>query len=323
MFRKAASVNGFKAQCEELGDQKETELMREVCTLVSNPVMHFGHFKSGFGTIATPLLLARESTLSAAQLALSRLIETGIANLGFIREREEGVQPDIPTGHVFKLNRGRVSLRQFKLRDEHDKPVSASVPLERSAFRRAVNWPRLANLNPADFRNVDALTLNFDPLRNPKRLAGIFAPLAARIASPFLKEVDEGSLEVSEGLLEGLRIHLLQPLKPWLAFECGELVGKLFPGDTLACFLVVGAATIQPPVIDETLRASKAVKPMFLLGCRFQFEFENFALRHLSDSRRSCFDCQEKGLSQPDCRAGARQRLISPRINSGALRRSW
>jgi hypothetical protein len=112
-------------------------------------------------------------------------------------------------------------------------PVAASIAFEGRAFGRAIYRLRLTNFDPADFRHLEASICNPHTLRHAERLACILRTLEARIASAFLEEVDKCPLEISQGLLKGLRIRLLQPCEVELTLESSELLRKLLPRNTL------------------------------------------------------------------------------------------
>jgi hypothetical protein len=79
---------------------------------------------------------------------------------------------------------------------------------------------RLTNPDPADRRYVDASILNPNPLGDPKRLSGRFLFLELGELSPALEEVDLGTPEIGQRLLQHLRIKIAQP--QLRLFELGE-----------------------------------------------------------------------------------------------------
>ena len=79
----------------------------------------------------------------------------------------EAIKAHVNANRRFGFNRGLWQIGKIELGDQGDIPFARRIALECRALERQVNRLRLSNLDPSDFRNMDAASIEFDPLRRP------------------------------------------------------------------------------------------------------------------------------------------------------------
>jgi|SRR5262245_20563608 len=134
-------------------------------------------------------------------------------------------------------------------------PFASRIAIECRAFQGQTDRLRLPDGDPADLWDIDAAIFKFDSLRNSERLMGTVFLLEFREACPLLKEVVKRLLAIGDGLLQQLRIDLVQPLETRLALKLSQFSRKPRPGDGFACLLTGLFSTRQSPIKDEPSRA--------------------------------------------------------------------
>ena len=138
----------------------------------------------------------------------------------------------------------------------------------------------MSNLDPSDFRNIDAAIFEFDPLRDAERLLSAVFLLEFRETRPLLKEVVKSPLAIGDGLLRQLRINFFQPLETRLDLKSGQFNRKRRSGDGFAGLFVGFLSTSKRPVEDKPSRARKTGKRRFLPGARINSEPVDLSFRH-------------------------------------------
>ena len=87
-----------------------------------------------------------------------------------------------------------------------------------------------------------------------------------------MKEVVKRPLAIGEGLLQQLRVDVLQPLEARPVFQFGKFGRKLGPGDGLAGLPVGLFSTMKRPVKDEPARPRITGEGRLLFGRRIDPE---------------------------------------------------
>lgn len=107
------------------------------------------------------------------------------------------------------------------------------------------------------------------PLESVGRIGGrlgVLLFLEGGVLGSSFKEVDEGSLQVPERLLERHTGDLFQPGERFL--EIRQQSGKLIIVELLTTFFVGGRAGMQSPVVDEANTTERLCKNTLLFVCR-------------------------------------------------------
>ena len=134
--------------------------------------------------------------------------------------------------------------------------VSYSGTLERRTLGRELDGLRLPNPDPAHRRHIDALASDADPLGDTERQPGALLGLEPGELGPALEEIDIGTLEICQRLLQHLRIEVVEPGLGSLPF--GEFCRQLAPRLALAVLPIVLLAAAERPVVYD--RATEAMR---------------------------------------------------------------
>src|SRR6266498_1859147 len=279
-FRHAFQVQRLARDRAVHFDDRSGKLMSEVSATVSNLLVLTSQRASGFGPVCATFLATRKSARGPLDLTLSLPEEARVFGDATIGVSGETIKANINTNCCFRLDSGLGQIRQVEFSDQRDMPFACRVTLERSALQGQINRLRLPDSYPADFRNIDAATFKLYSLRNSERLMGTVFLLESGEVGPLLKEVIKRPLAIGEGLLQQLRIDVLQPLEARLVFQSGQFGRKLGPGDGLASLLVGLFSTMKRPVKDESARPRITRERRLLFGRRIDPELVDLSFQH-------------------------------------------
>lgn len=149
----------------------------------------------------------------------------------------------------------------------------------------SLDWAMRNNLDFAKFGDGQTLTLGVKPkmLWNRAGLLGTFA-FEFRKLPTLVEEVVIGSVEMTQGLLEGLRIGLMQPLIFWLFLELRQPQGGIVVVQALLFLALVCGVVVNPLtekiVIDKATRAKLLGEFLPLRLGRVDSEFERLVDYH-------------------------------------------
>ena len=146
--------------------------------------------------------------------------------------------------------------------------MTGSCLLDRGALDDPFHLPVEANPDQSDLRDTNVGAFDRHPLGDTEGVRRPLPTLALRVRCPFLKEVDEGPVEVAEGLLQRLRVAFLEESGLRLLFQQHQFRGKLVVSDALAALLRGGSLSFQRPVPKEA-PATRKLAECLLLGRRW------------------------------------------------------
>ena len=120
-----------------------------------------------------------------------------------------------------------------------DLPVSGRFLLNSSRFDFTHQGTVETDVDQSDFRNTNLQPFHGDPLWNSKRMGSSLAPFAFWEPGSACKEVGISPVQVSQDLLQGLRITVFEEGEIGVLFESGQLFGHLKIGEGLAGGLIM------------------------------------------------------------------------------------
>src|SRR5215470_16233885 len=322
--RHAFEVQRFARNRAVLFDDRSGKLMSEVGATVGDLLIFTSQRATRFGPIRATLPLAGKFPLGAFDLAFSFSEESRVFENASIGVGSEAIKAHVNANRRFSFNRGLWQIGKIELGDQGDIPFAGRIALECRALQRQVNRLRLSNLDPSDFRNIDAAIFEFDPLRDAERLTCAVFSLEFREKRPLLKEVVKRPLAIGESLLQQLRVDLFQPLKTGLVFQFGQFNRKRRPGDGFAGLFVGLLSTSKRPVEDKASCARKTAKRRFLTGGRINSEPEDLSFQHsISSAQQVDVFAKSRSWTGIVERSGATRcfapRQIHPPAGSGGL----
>src|SRR6516165_5597944 len=279
-FRHAFEVQRFARNRAVLFDDRSGKLMSEVGATVGDLLAFTSQRATRFGPIRATLPLAGKLPLGAFDLAFGFSEESRVFDNASIGVGAKTIKAHVNANRRFSFNRGLWQIGKIELGDQRDIPFAGCIALECRALERQVNRLRLSDLDPSDFRNIDAAIFEFDPLRDAERLLSAPFLLEFRETRPLLKEVIKSPLEIVESLLQKLRVDLFQPLKTGLVFQFGQFNRERGPGDGFAGLFVGLLSTSKRPVEDEPSRPRITSKRRLLLGGRINSKPVDLSFRH-------------------------------------------
>src|SRR5262249_43363445 len=145
--------------------------------------------------------------------------------------------------------------------------------------------------------DVDLATIQLHPLRDAEPGAVPLPALEAGIAGTLGEEVTEGPMQILQGLLERLRINLVEPGRLRLLLQRGQLGRKLLQAEGFAGRRIVVFPAPQGPVPDEAAGAGCPTQVGRLSARRLHAEAIGLALdSHDSIPRRLFGDVAPDGL---------------------------
>src|SRR5262245_40360417 len=279
-FRHAFKVQRFARNRAVLFDDRSGKLMSEVGATVGDLLVFTSQRATRFGPIRATLLLAGKFPLGPFDLAFGFSEESRVFDNASIGVGGKTIKAHVNANRRFSFNRGLWQIGKIELGHQRDIPFAGRLALEFRALERQVNRLRLSNLDPSDFRNIDAAIFVFDPLRDAERLLSAAFLLEFRETRPLLKEVVKRLLAIGDGLLRQLRINFFQPLETRLDLKSGQFNRKRRPGDGFAGLFVGFLSTSKRPVEDKPSRARKTGKRRFLPGARINPEPVDLSFQH-------------------------------------------
>ena len=176
-FRHAFEVQRFARNRAVLFDDRSGKLMSEVGATVGDLLVFTSHRATRFGPIRATLPLAGNFALGAFDLAFGFSEESRVFDHASIGVGGEAIKAHVNANRRFSFNHRLRLIRKVELRDQRDIPFAGRFALESRALERQVNRLGLSNLDPSDFRNIDAAIFEFDPLRDAERL--LSAPVSS------------------------------------------------------------------------------------------------------------------------------------------------
>ena len=221
-FRHAFQAQRFARYCVLLFDDQSGKLMSEVGALVGHLLVLTSQCATGFGPVRATLFTSRQPASGALDFAFSFSEEARVFNHSPVGVGGETIKAHINADRRFRLNHRFGQIRQVELNDQRDMPFACRLALECRAFQWQINRLRLPDGDPADLWNIDAAIFKFNSLRNSERLMGAVFLLEFGETRPLLKEVVKRLLAISEGLLQQLRIDLVQPLETGFVLSDGS-----------------------------------------------------------------------------------------------------
>ena len=148
--------------------------------------------------------------------------------------------------------------------DKSDRPLAGRLLLEGSGLDLSFHFPVQDGRNQTYFWNGDTAAFHSNTLRNAKRVGRSLLALSAGILGSFVEEVDEGSAKITEDLLQGLGVAIVEESEVRLLFEESEFLTHLRERERLARLLVVILATREKVVPDQTTTACHLAEEAFL-----------------------------------------------------------
>jgi hypothetical protein len=278
--RHAFEVQRFARNSAVVFDDRSRKLMSEVGATVGDLLVFTSQRATRFGPIRATLLLAGKFPLGAFDLAFGFSEESRVFDNAAIGVDGKTIKAHVNANRRFSFNRGLLRIGKSELGDQGDMPFARRIALECRALQRQVNRLRLSNLDPSDFRNIDAAIFEFNPLRDAERLLSAVFFLEFRETRPLLKEVVKRLLAIGDGLLQQLGINLFQPLETRLALESGQFDRERRPGDGFADLFISLFSTLERPIKDEPSRARITGKRCLLFGSWINPEPVDFSFRH-------------------------------------------
>src|SRR5215468_397804 len=176
-FRHAFEVQRFARNRAVVFDDRNGKLMSEVGATVDDLLVFTSQRAARFGPIRATLLLAGKFPLGAFDLAFGFSEESRVFDDAAIGVGGETIKAYVNANRRFSFNRGLWQIGKIELGDQGDIPFAGRIALECRALERQVNRLRLSDLDPSDFRNMDAASIEFDPLRDAERL--LSAPVSS------------------------------------------------------------------------------------------------------------------------------------------------
>ena len=176
-FRHAFEVQRFARNRAVLFDDRSGKLMSEVSAAVGDLLAFTPQRATRFGPIRATLPLAGKFPLGAFDLAFDFPEESRVFDHAAIGVGNEAIKAHVNANRRFSFNRGLWQIGKIELGDQRDIPFAGRIALECRALQRQANRLRLSDLDPSDFRNMDAAIFEFDPLRDAERL--LSAPVSS------------------------------------------------------------------------------------------------------------------------------------------------
>jgi hypothetical protein len=258
-------------------DQLSAQFVKEVAPLVGGSPVDLGDGNAGPGFAVAPGLASGELPLGSLEFPLPFAEELGGRDrVRPVGEGREVDQPQVDADSLFGHRQGNVG--HLELGRQGDVPVAQGVPLERGGFRRQVHIYRLEDPDLADLGDDDAGAFDLDPLGDAESERIAFPALEPGIASPLLEEITERSVQVLQGLLQGLRVGFLEPCRLGLPLEGRQFGRELLEADRLAVGLEVVPPSPQAPVPHPSAGTGQAVQDRLLSPGRTHPEAEGFAV---------------------------------------------
>src|SRR5215470_17211547 len=175
--RHAFEVQRFARNRAVLFDDRSGKLMSEVGATVGDLLVFTSQRATRLCPIRATLPLAGKFPLGALDLAFGFPEESRVFDHASIGVGGETIKAHVNANRRFGFNRGLWQIGKIELGDQGDIPFAGCIAIESRALQRQVNRLRLSNLDPSDFRNIDAAIFEFDPLRDAERL--LSAPVSS------------------------------------------------------------------------------------------------------------------------------------------------
>ncbi|MBB4774110.1 hypothetical protein F4557_002528 [Actinomadura catellatispora] len=249
-----------------LADESSGELVQKVAALISDLSMRSGYSQLSFSLVRRPWKFASEVSLDPGESESGATLRPGIGNLLSRRECCERGDSNV---HSHR-SPCRGQLRDRVLAKQGHEPAARTVPGHGHCGRRGIDRQRARPHHTQRGPHFGQLQM---PVMIREPTAGIFGGLPRPLpgfeygipCAPG-EEVGEGSLKMSQCLLQRNRRPLCQELKAWSAFPLSEQSRGLRVRD-LASFASVGAcALLQGFVVNESDASEGPGKLRGLLG---------------------------------------------------------
>lgn len=189
-----------------------------------------------------------------------------------------------------QVNRNLALVKRFRFLDlnfTHERyKVSAGGCLgDGDGLDGSFDWSMRDNLDFAHLWDGQTLALGVKPkvLWNRAGLPGTFAFEFRKFPTP-VEEVVIGGVEMTQGLLEGLRIGIIQPLVFWLFLELRQPQGGIVVVQALLFLALVCGVVVNPlteeKIIDKATRAKLLSEFLPLRSGRVDSELERYVDDH-------------------------------------------
>ncbi len=287
--RKSPYVQVFDGYSLEAVDQAPALLMQKCGTLVGNLAVHPRQACARTPSIAAGLVFARQVPVGTAQDAFLASGQPRIGNPLTGTEDRKVFESRVHPYGGFRHRRRDRPVRQLNVRDQGDEPVPGGIAFEGGRCCLALNRPVLAQAYTANLRDGHMTVLHGNPVGDAKTgLIALFG-LEAREAGTVLKEVRERLLQVAQGLLERLTIHVAQPARFRLSFKRRQLGCEVLVAQALPVGFVVRTRAVERPIPNIPPRTGKLQQVLLLLTRWFHPELVGFLDRtHTYSVPREC-----------------------------------
>lgn len=258
------NLEGFNTHNLVFVNQCAGQLVQAVLSAIGDFGVNTGNLGFGLGAIGGAEFLFTQAALGAGKQGCVFCRVTGIADLVSIAGYKQVFYAEINADH-FWCDGQDLGIELAQAGDEvspcgvFGNGNSAGLARQRAA--------------PADSQGLLALCHEQLPVPTLKggigqggRLFMVFA-LEGRILGSTFKEVFEGGLLVTQGLLERDAGHVIKPCKFGFFLECSQLGASLAIADFFL-FLIEGIGTpAQDVVIDKSRTAKRLGKQLSLFRC--------------------------------------------------------
>src|SRR6516164_5741910 len=175
--RHAFEVQRFARNRVVLFDDRSGKLMSEVSAALGDLLAFTPQRATRFGPIRATLPLAGKFPPCALDPAFGFPEESRVFDNAAIGVGGKTIKAHVNANRRFGFNRGLWQIGKIELGDQRDIPFAGCIALECRALERQVNRLGLSDLDPSDFRNIDAAIFELDPLRDAERL--LSAPVSS------------------------------------------------------------------------------------------------------------------------------------------------
>jgi hypothetical protein len=239
-----------------------TELMLVVSSPILNTCMDFGNYETGFVPVLRALLFLGMPPLRFCQSFLIFGKVVGIAHTFSARECDHGLNAKVETDHLIHDGK-RLDVILYQ---NGDKVAVGTILRDRDRTGFGVFGQRSM---PVDMQRLIHLSKR-EGLPIPfKGIAGIGSRLIILlflecwVFGAALKEIDKGTIQMPQGLLNGDRRDICKP--GILLLEIREQSSKIMVGEALSMLKIGSLTGRESPIVDKADTAKRLSKDDSLL----------------------------------------------------------
>ena len=243
------------------------ELVLIVMSTIIDTGMHTGDFEACFLSVLRSLLFLGMPTLSFCQPLLIHSKEFWVSDTLTSGEDDHRLQPQVKSNH---LRRDFQWLDRLFNQDGDKVAVRAILgDRDRTGFSTFGKISMEVNIQGSiHLRKSDMYSIPLEGVGCIGSRLAMLLFLEVGILSPSLKEVLEGSIQVSEGLLNGDGRDISQP--GVLLLEIREHSSKIVVEELFPVFPIGDCAGMESPIVDEASTTKRLSKDDPLLNSRIE-----------------------------------------------------